>query len=148
MKKKNKPAKRGRKVLEKIFKGKANKEDQKWTSQYTQQGDCLVKKCGTKGVFKVEYEKIPTDAKRLQSKVILQGRNNSHAIVAGEVELFEKEGRIFLWVKETATLDHVKDMKSLAHAEHHAQQIPPGEYFIDAVMEFDHLKEESRPVID
>lgn len=31
-------------------------------SPYLQQGDCLLKKCGTKGFFVVEHDKIPNNA--------------------------------------------------------------------------------------
>lgn len=123
-----------------------------WTQPYTQQGDCLVKKIGEefKDIFETWFSEIPKDAKPVKSRVILQGQSNSHALVKGDVDIFEHDGRIFFMPKTPVVLDHVKDMQSMAHAEHHAQVIPlwGKGYFVDAVNEFDHGKEESRKVID
>lgn len=115
---------------------------------YTQQGDVLIKKCGTKGIFEVEYESIPEDATPLKTNLVLKGNTNSHALYGGEFTLLQKDNRLFLDVRKTTTLDHVKDLVSNQRAEHHAQEIPPGHYFVDALKEFDHIKEESRRVID
>lgn len=131
---------------------KSNKVSPEWSSPYTQQGDCLIKKVGAefKDVFETSFDEIPSDAKPVKSRVLLKGLNNSHAIVKGECDIFEKDGRIFLVPKTDCILDHVTDMRTLRHAEHRAQVIPPREkgYFVDAVNEFDHGKEEQRKVID
>ena len=57
---------------------------------------------------------------------------------------------IFIDAKTDVTLDHVKDHLSVTpvHAEHHAQVIAAGKYFVAPLMEYDHLKEENRRVID
>lgn len=125
--------------------GNPNKE---WKSYYTQQGDCIIKKCGTTGVFETEHKNIPEDAVELKTNLVLKGQSNSHALFGGAFKLFQKDGVTFLKVVEATVLDHVKDEAAQEHAEHHAQYIPAGEYFVDAVMEYDHIKEESRRVID
>lgn len=133
-------------------KSEPKKETAEWTSPYTQQGDCMVKKVGDEfaDIFEVHYSEIPKDAKKITNPVILQGQSNSHAIVSGKCDIFEKDGRIFIMPKTPLVLDHVKDMQSLSHAEHHAHVIPLWHkgYFVDAVNEFDHGTEESRKVID
>lgn len=113
-----------------------------------QQGDCLLKRCGTKGIFVKEFARIPKDAKSINSNLILKGDTNSHALYGGEFEILENEDTIFVRISKSSTLDHVKDIHSMERAEHHAQVIEPGEYFLDQVNEFDHALEESRKVID
>ncbi len=122
----------------------------KWKSPYTQQGDVLLKKCGKFGIFNVEHESIPKDAIKIAGNLILKGQTNSHALYNGEFQLYKSGETLFVRVDKATILDHVKDhtKKKMEKAEHHAQWIPSGEYFVDGVMEFDHLKEEARQVID
>ena len=47
---------------------------------YLQQGDCLLKKCGTKGIFVKEFETIPEDAMQLKTNLVLKGVTNNHAL--------------------------------------------------------------------
>lgn len=115
---------------------------------YLQQGDVILKKCGIYGYFENEYSSIPDLAKPVSGNILLKGQTNSHALYGGKFQLFELDGQKFLRVEETAILDHVKDTVSNQRAEHHAQYVPPGEYFLDELLEFDHIKEESRRVID
>lgn len=125
------------------------KPDAIWKSPYTQQGDCLIKKCGEFGVFETEHNSIPKDAIENPGNLVLKGQTNSHALYGGKFQLLEKNNVLFIRVDEATVLDHVKDhLGARESAEHHAQWIPPGEYFFDGVMEYDHLKEESRQVID
>lgn len=119
-----------------------------WPRPYTQQGDCLIKKCGRHNVFSREFDKIPKDAESVSGNLVLKGQSNSHALFGGKFQLFRAEDHLFIRVEEPTVLDHVKDEKSRAHAEHHAQWIPVGEYFVPPVKEYDHIKEESRAVID
>lgn len=117
-------------------------------THYFQQGDCLLKKCGTKDIFVKEFEEIPKDAMPLKTNLVLKGMTNNHALYGGKFAVLEKDGTTFVKVFETAILDHVKDLASMERAEHHAQEIAPGEYFMDQVNEFDHILEESRKIID
>ena len=122
--------------------------NQQWTKPYTAQGDCLIKKCGTNNIFSREFSSIPSDAEKLKHNLVLKGQTNSHALYGGKFELFQKDNVVFLKVEEPTILDHVKDLTSRERAEHHAQWIPVGEYFVDVVREYDHLLEASREVID
>lgn len=122
--------------------------DQKWKSSYTQQGDCLIKKIGKFDEFSKQFDSIPSDATEVKGCLVLKGQSNSHALFGGDFQLMEKDNTIFIRVNKSTVLDHVKDISSGAHAEHHAQWIPKGEYFVDVVQERDHIKEESRAVID
>jgi hypothetical protein len=115
-----------------------------------QQGDCILKRIGIHGIFEIELPEIPSEAKPVKTNLLLKGQTNSHALYGGDFEIFEHEGVLFLDVKSDTTLDHVKDHHSLTpvHAEHHAQTIEVGQYFVSPLMEYDHLLEESRRVID
>lgn len=122
--------------------------DLEWTSPYTQQGDCILIKCGNHAVFHEEFEDIPEGATKEKGNLVLKGNSNSHALFGGKFQLYRHDGRVFIDVKEATVLDHVKDASKQDHAEHHGQWIPPGKYFLGVVMEFDHMKEEARQVID
>lgn len=115
-----------------------------------QQGDVILKKCGVKGYFAKEFECIPEEAKKIKGNLLLKGQTNSHALYGGKFQLYSHEGIIFLEVIKETTLDHVQDhlAKKPKHAEHHAQKISVGTYFLSPLMEYDHMKEESRQVID
>jgi hypothetical protein len=121
----------------------------KWASPMTQQGDAIIKQCGHFGVFETEHSSIPKDATPKAGNLVLKGMTNSHALYGGKFQLLEKDNVLFIRVDEATVLDHVKDHNhGQERAEHHGQWIPPGEYFFDGVMEYDHIKEESRQVID
>lgn len=125
------------------------KPNAKWKSPYTQQGDCLIKQCGKHNVFEREWHKIPDNVQPVEGNLVLKGQTNSHALYGGKFQLLRNDEALFIRVEEATVLDHVKDhLSARESAEHHAQWIPPGEYFFDGVMEYDHLKEESRQVID
>ena len=118
------------------------------TSPLIQQGDCILKKCGKLGIFETEFEKIPDVVENVPGNLLLKGNTNSHALYGGKFQILKDDERVFVRVEETTVLDHVKDTMSNAKAEHHAQYVPPGEYFMDELLEYDHLAEESRRVID
>ena len=122
--------------------------EKQWDSAFTQQGDCCIKKCGNFGIFAKEFEKIPHDAKEILGNLVLKGQTNSHALYFGEFKLYENDGVLFIKVLTPTILDHVKDHKYQVRAEHHAQWIPPGNYFQDGILEYDHLLEEARKIID
>ena len=117
---------------------------------YYMQGDCILKKCGVEDYFTKSYDTIPSDAEKIPGNLILKGQSNSHALYGGKFQLYKKGEQVFLDVLEATTLDHVKDhlSQSPQKAEHHAQVIEIGEYFLSIVQEYDHFKEESRQVID
>ena len=95
-----------------------------------QQGDVLVTK-----VKEVR-------GKKLKHLVLAEGEatGHCHEITSGEAELYEHEGTLFLSVKSEKAV--------LTHEEHHAVEIPKGDYKIGIVREYDHLLEETRRVAD
>lgn len=123
--------------------------DLEWKTPLTQQGDCVIKKCGKFGVFKIEHKSIPKDAELVPGNLVLKGQTNSHALYGGKFQLLRSNDVLFIRVDEATVLDHVRDhIGDRVSAEHHAQWIPKGEYFFDGVLEYDHLKEEARQVVD
>ena len=97
---------------------------------YYQQGDVLI----------IKVNKI--QGKKLSHRVLMEGEitGHKHEVEKGEVELYEKEGTLYLRVKsETATI---------THPEHHKIIIPQGDYEIKRVREYDHFEEEAREVRD
>ena len=120
----------------------------KLNGPFVAQGDCLIKKCGTKDVFAKEFGAIPKDAIEKKTNLVLKGQQNSHAIYFGDFNIYEHDKVTFLKVNEPCIIDHVKDHNAQVRAEHHAIWIPVGEYFIDQLNEFDHLAEESRKIQD
>lgn len=115
-----------------------------------QQGDAILKKCGVTGIFKDEFASIPNTAKKIAGNLVLKGTTNSHALYGGKFTLYRDGERLFVDVKKATKLDHVQDhrAKKPKHAEHHAQVIPAGQWFVDELLEYDHMLEEARRVID
>jgi hypothetical protein len=115
------------------------------TGDYFQQGDCLLVQLGDSN-----FENAPTEIKgeKVKHNVVLKGNTNSHALYEGDFEIFDDNGQLYVNVKSFAVLDHVKDTVNHEHAEHHAQYIPKGQYFVKGIMEFDHLEKMARQVID
>lgn len=99
---------------------------------YFQQGDTLY----------FPKAKIPKDAKLLESNVVQWGEltNHKHALHDGEFQLFEtpKGVRFLRVVTPTA----------LRHEEHHEIMLPPGEYKIGIVREYDPFEKLERRVMD
>jgi|ERR1044072_407109 hypothetical protein len=97
---------------------------------YFQQGDVLVKPTT-----------IPEDAKPLTHRIFREGEHTGHmhAATAEDVVLLEKDGVMFA---------RIPNGTNLTHQEHHTIFLPPGDYQIDAVQEYDHFLEESRAVLD
>jgi len=122
--------------------------EKKWDSCYTQQGDCVIKKCGKFSTFEREFVEIPKDAEKVPGNLVLKGGTNSHALYFGDFQIYKKDSVLFIDVKTPTILDHVKDHKHQVRAEHHAQWLPVGKYFVEELLEYDHLKEESRRVVD
>lgn len=98
---------------------------------YLQQGDVLMKPVGS----------IPAGAKRLPSRVLREGEHtgHKHLATAEDVVLFEVEGVMYA---------RVPSGSPVVHEEHRTVFMPPGDYRIDAVREYDHFAEEIREVMD
>lgn len=112
---------------------------------YFQQGDCILVQIGDQN-----FENSPTQIKGSiqKSNVVLKGNTNSHALYGGDFKIYKDGDQIYIDVKSFTVLDHVKDTVNNEHAEHHAQYIPQGKYYVKGLMEFDHLEKMARKVID
>ncbi len=95
-----------------------------------QQGDVLL-----------SSGEIPEGAKRLDHARLAEGEATGHAHVAiGDgVELFEKDGTLYLSAPNGG---------SVKHEEHKAVDVPAGTWKVERVLEFDHFAEEARRVAD
>lgn len=97
-----------------------------------QQGDVTIKPA-----------KIPTGAQKDRGRVLAYGEVTGHAhrlTDASDGLLIEVDGVLYLSVGPGGA--------QITHEEHGAQTIPPGDYQIGAVQEYDHFAEESRQVRD
>lgn len=119
------------------------------------QGDCILIRLGfSKSNSAKAFKKIPKDAKKQKSALVLKGTQNSHALFGGKFEIFklnktdENGVDTFIKVKEDAVLSHVKDLKTMEQAEHLEQIIEVGEYLVQPLLEMDHIKQEQRRVVD
>ena len=96
---------------------------------FSQQGDCLIKE-----------STIPSDAKPTGSGVLVESAVTNHTHrVNGNAEVLKSGTTLYI---RSETPFHV------VHEEHKTLTIPKGEYRVDAVIEYDHLLEESRAVAD
>lgn len=99
-----------------------------------QQGDVLMRSC----------TKIPKDAKvkkHARGWVLAEGEVTGHAheVIGEGVEVLEKDGVLYLSAPKGGTIKH---------EEHKAFTIPPGNYTVGIVKEYDHFLEEARQVAD
>lgn len=96
-----------------------------------QQGDVLIR----------PVAEIPKWAKRIDGRVLAEGEATGHMHVAeaSDVKLFLFEGTLYMRVPEGT---------KVVHEEHAPVDIPPGDYMVGKVREYDHFAEEARNVID
>jgi hypothetical protein len=96
-----------------------------------QQGDVTIK----------PVDAIPAGATASESRVLAEGEatGHKHLAEAEDVKLYIHEGALYM---------HAPNGTTVVHEEHHAVAIPPGDYLIGIVREFDHFAEESHRVID
>lgn len=93
---------------------------------YIQQGDVILKQC----------EK-PNNIENLKTDLLFKGQQHHHRM-RGDFMIGKSGDRIFLYSKGS----------ELFHEEHKTLQIPAGFYELSNVVEYDHMLEESRRVID
>lgn len=95
-----------------------------------QQGDVLIQK----------VEKV-VSGKKLKHLMLAEGEvtGHSHRVTAGEAELYEDSGTLYL---------HCETECVVTHEEHKAVTIPAGDYKIGIVREYDYVSEEVRRVSD
>lgn len=85
-----------------------------------------------------EEKSIPVNLKKIAGNLIHQGRDHHH-LIDGDFELFDGNDGFFIDAKSTC---------KLTHPEHKTIELPAGIYRKGIVVEYDHLTEESRQVID
>ena len=96
-----------------------------------QQGDVTIK----------PVEIIPDGAVDSGGRVLAEGEatGHKHVATAEDVRLFFHNGILFMSAPNGTTV---------VHEEHRVLEIPPGNYQVGTVREYDHFKEEARQVID
>ena len=100
-----------------------------------QQGDTLWRK----------IKKLPADLTRRQhprGAVVAEGEvtGHAHVILGDGVEVWEApDGTIYVSAPRGG---------QITHEEHHAQTLPPGNYQVGIVQEYDHFAEEAKNVRD
>lgn len=120
-----------------------------------QQGDVIIQPLShIKGL---EFPLTGKTAKKDQRGYILaEGEVTGHAHALEDipgVEVIEAPARI---TREDGVVEEVryfirvsgKTKPTLKHEEHNTHTIPPGEYIVRGVREYDHFAEEARRVID
>jgi hypothetical protein len=102
--------------------------DQEVESRYVwyQQGDVTIK----------PVPKIPHRATPINHRVLAEGKatRHQHVAEADDVRLFLHEENLFMRAPTGTTV---------AHRQHDVLQIPPGDYVIGIVREYDHFAEEA-----
>jgi hypothetical protein len=84
---------------------------------------------------------IPKSAKRLGARTLREGEHTGHAhvAVADDVALFIQDGVLYMSAPSGT---------EIVHEEHNPVSVPPGNYRIGVVREFDYLANMSREVLD
>jgi hypothetical protein len=105
--------------------------DQEMDNAWYQQGDVTIK----------PVDAIPTGATASDSRVLAEGEatGHKHLAEAEDVKLYLHEGALYM---------HAPNGTTVIHEEHRAVAIPPGDYLIGTVREFDHFAGQSRRVFD
>lgn len=108
-------------------------EKQKRESVWYQQGDVTIKPVSA----------IPRFASAAddRGRVLAEGEATGHKHVAEaeDVRLFLHEGALYM---------HAPSGTTIVHEEHHVLDVPPGDYLVGTVREYDHFAEEARTVVD
>ena len=97
-----------------------------------QQGDVLLR----------TVLSIPSGAARKQTRAVLaygEATGHCHEAIGEGVELYERDGVLYLAAPAGARV---------THQEHQAVALPPGNYQVGIVQEYDHFAEEARSVQD
>ena len=96
-----------------------------------QQGDVTIKPVSA----------IPAGAADTLNRVLAEGEatGHKHFAEAEDVRLFMHEGALYMRAPTGTTV---------VHEEHKVLEIPPGDYLIGTVREYDHFAEVARPAWD
>lgn len=97
-----------------------------------QQGDVIGRKVAT----------IPATAKRKEGRAIVaygEVTGHCHEVIGEGVEVYEENGTLYVSAPHGGRIQH---------EEHKPIDLPPGNYEIGIVREYDHFAEEARNVAD
>ena len=97
-----------------------------------QQGDTLWRKIPA----------LPKHMKKRPTTVVAEGEatGHKHEVIGDGVEVYEDErGTLYVSAPNGGRVQH---------EEHHAIELPPGNYTVGIVQEYDHFAEEARRVAD
>ena len=83
--------------------------------------------------------KIPSEVLLVSSRSLFKGQQHEHYFKDESQLMGDFEGKTYLKVLVPATVDH---------EEHGVGEIPAGEYYVERKLEYDHMLEESRQVVD
>lgn len=88
-------------------------------------------------------ETLPKNITELKTDIVQEGEATGHAhrLYGDGYQLYEEPKTKTKYLKVVRPTE-------LKHEEHHAFVIPPGEYRIGIVREYDHFTEEARQVAD
>lgn len=89
--------------------------------------------------------KVPEPKKLKATRLLFKGTNNEHYFSKGEVKMYVEGDKRFLRVTKKAVLSHSDPSPKTKHGD---GELPVGDYWVEVKQEYDHLREESRNVID
>lgn len=92
----------------------------------------------TGDVLYIKENELPKNAIEIKTDIFHKGENHTHK-VRGDFSIHESGSDLFLECRSEC---------ELYHDEHHTIKAEPGIYKKGIVLEYDHLLEESRQVID
>lgn len=82
---------------------------------------------------------IPVDVDLKPTALLHRGANHDHSVRSGKALMGEKEDVRYLRALDSVTLDH---------PEHGQGEVPPGDYWVETKLDYDHMENESREVVD
>lgn len=124
---------------------------------YFQQGDVILEPVGLRGLsFPVGLKNIKTESRGF---ILAEGEVTGHAHALEDiegVEVVESPQKILVrrnGKEESEDIRYFiritnKKGAQLRHEEHHTHTIPPGDYIVRGIREYDHFTKEARRVID
>lgn len=88
-------------------------------------------------------QSIPKGLAKLEGNIVHEGEHTGHAhrLFDGKFQLFEEPKTKERWLRVITPVD-------FRHEEHHARTIPPGDYRIGIIQQWDYETEESKRVVD
>lgn len=127
-------------------------------TEWYQQGDVIIEPLSVRGL------KFPDQGKTMEQKdsrgyllALGEVTGHAHALeIAEGIEVIEAPQKVLILRDGTEEQEEVryfirvkgKTGARVSHEEHGVVTLPPGEYIVRGIREYDHFAEESRRVID